>query len=850
MKILVVHNDPAAGRVLIKTLKEMGYEILLVSNGAEVLAMLTQEPEAVIMSIRLPDMDSFELCRRIREFENRLHIYIIMLSQTDEKSERINALLSGADVLLSRTAEADEVAAQLQAGMRRLGRPTDPDQHAPTNQTAQTKIMETPRTEPPVDQPPPDQPDPARTAKRDSIKISDTTKHDRVLAQIALTNKILTKKDLAEAFTVQLKEKSAGRKTALDEILLARKMITPSIREDLLVAVKRRLGKRFGAIAVQKGLATQEQVAMGLAEQAEEYKRLHSCRRLGDILTAKGVITEEQRDQIWLEQEAVEVLPSESIPSSTAQTNGPTEEIDDINPFALSISADAMTAHIYRRPEASAKGTLEQIQAILTENRIKHGLVPEDQILLYLNDPEKSHDHFLIAEGAPPVPGQDASIKYHFSTDYLIAGKINEQGDIDYKDRGERPRVSKGDVLAEKTPLIPGQAGMDILGNIIPATEAEDIPIYCDEGTELSPDSLKVIAAIDGEPNLTKSGHISVFDELVIKGDVDFSTGNIHFNGNIQIKGAVHDGFLITGGNITAQEIFAAEIEAAGDVTVTGGILGAKISTEGNVSAKYIDHANIKSFGNVIVQKEVRDSKIRASGEFKTETGAVISSYVAAKLGVKVKNIGTDVSEPCKIQIGIDENVRKRIQAYGFRHAEKTKILETLQNEYEDLINKSQELQNQIAQLAQVQDRAMNSRRSLSNRAAALDPTDQADELKQILRELKELDDKVKEADTELNKHFQGQEKIDAAASKLMDEIESIIAGIETIGNEKNAVLKWSEKNKAQALLRATGTIYSGTKILGRRAALALKEDVRNVSIREVKVDESEDTWELAVSKG
>ncbi len=169
-----------------------------------------------------------------------------------------------------------------------------------------------------------------------------------------------------------------------------------------------------------------------------------------------------------------------------------------------------------------------------------------------------------------------------------------------------------------------GKPGIDVNGNPILVSDTNDIALKCGDGTLLSQNGLEVHAKIDGQPNLTLAGDLSVFAELIVDGDVDFNTGNIDFDGNVVVKGTIIDGFTIKCGNLNAKEIFGAKIFAIGDVHVSGGILRTQIKAEGNVTAKFIMNSNIKSFGSVLVDKEVIDSKICSSGNFIATRGKII----------------------------------------------------------------------------------------------------------------------------------------------------------------------------------------------------------------------------------
>jgi hypothetical protein len=279
-------------------------------------------------------------------------------------------------------------------------------------------------------------------------------------------------------------------------------------------------------------------------------------------------------------------------------------------------------------------------------------MVSHDTLANFTKTEHETTEPFTIAKGQKPVPGCDATISYHFDSNYLTAGKINTDSSINYQDRGQVPKVKAGDLLAEKKVMQTSRSGFDVFGHPIPVTDSKDIDINCGPGAVLSEDGLKLYASIDGRPELAASGKISVFDELIIDKDVDFNTGNIDFDGRVRIKGAVKNGFTVKCGSLVVQEVVHGKISAIGDVIVQFGIINSKVQTEGNISARFIIDSNIKSFGDVVVEKEVLNSKIRSSGRFSAETGKIISSFISAKMGVSAKEIGTDISSPCRIQVG------------------------------------------------------------------------------------------------------------------------------------------------------------------------------------------------------
>lgn len=147
------------------------------------------------------------------------------------------------------------------------------------------------------------------------------------------------------------------------------------------------------------------------------------------------------------------------------------------------------------------------------------------------------------------------------------------------------PTVEVGEVLAIKTtPAIPGKDGITVTGEVIKAREGKDIPLRTGNGAVLLDNGTKVIAASAGRP-MYKNGQISVVNALVVSNDVDVATGNLHFDGDIIIKGNIADNLKVTaGGDITVYgNIYHADVYAKGNIRVHGSIINSRISAGANI---------------------------------------------------------------------------------------------------------------------------------------------------------------------------------------------------------------------------------------------------------------------------
>ncbi len=118
MKLLVVDDDRALRDVLRRALTLGGYEVSLAESGGRALSQVTSEnPDAVVLDIGLPDIDGLDVCRLLRSEGNR--VPILILTARDAVSDRIDGLDAGADDYLVKPFDIDELKARLRALMRR-----------------------------------------------------------------------------------------------------------------------------------------------------------------------------------------------------------------------------------------------------------------------------------------------------------------------------------------------------------------------------------------------------------------------------------------------------------------------------------------------------------------------------------------------------------------------------------------------------------------------------------------------------------------------------------------------------------------------------------------------------------
>ncbi|MCD6291391.1 MAG: response regulator [Anaerolineae bacterium] len=121
--ILVVDDDLDTQKLLSLILTKEGFNVLTASSGPEALATVEQTPlDLVILDVMMPDMDGYEVLRRLRSNPSSSNIPVIMLSAKGGVHDRVNGLRSGADDYIPKPADPGELVARVEAVLARFER--------------------------------------------------------------------------------------------------------------------------------------------------------------------------------------------------------------------------------------------------------------------------------------------------------------------------------------------------------------------------------------------------------------------------------------------------------------------------------------------------------------------------------------------------------------------------------------------------------------------------------------------------------------------------------------------------------------------------------------------------------
>jgi len=118
-RVLIVDDIPTNVRLLEARLTAEYYEVISASSGAQALHICqTQEVDIVLLDVMMPEMDGFEVCRRLKADPRTHHLPVLMITALDQPSDRVQGLDAGADDFLSKPVDDTQLMARVKSLVR------------------------------------------------------------------------------------------------------------------------------------------------------------------------------------------------------------------------------------------------------------------------------------------------------------------------------------------------------------------------------------------------------------------------------------------------------------------------------------------------------------------------------------------------------------------------------------------------------------------------------------------------------------------------------------------------------------------------------------------------------------
>ncbi len=637
---------------------------------------------------------------------------------------------------------------------------------------------------------------------------------------LAFNDGYITKGEFKQGAEI-LEEKESELSTGLtiDKVLLdagfLRRRDLSRIYAKISLIEARLLDRQFAQMLLDREVVTKKDIDRAFRKQLNNFEDSGVTRLLGDILVESDVIASDLKDEVMATQDRTRAGQQDM--SNAGEFSSEFGAVVD-----LQVSGDRTQAWI-RVPEA-IHGTenVKPIKDLIKKRGIKYGIVKDVNIRKFIKDCTDPSEKFIVAMGVPASAGNPAQLIYHFNTEAESAGQIREDGSIDFTSRGKSAFIKRGETLAEKIPMQDPKPGKDIFDQLIEVGEVEDATLTFGDGAELSEDGLKLTALVTGQPVLNIKGEVSVLEQFTVFGNVDLKSGNIQFNGNVLVKGAVTEGFSVECAELICEEINGGNVTATGDVKVSNGIVNATIEAEGSIQTKFVNRSKLFAFKDVMVTREIMASRIFTSGRLDNTTGRITSSNIAFRQESTVKQIGTIKSEGAKIRIGTDDHINwfctrfdSRIETFkvSMKKIIKEKLIHT-----DDFNSLHADVANQTFAQDKINKKIEATEKKIGKASSP-------NEKKDLVKELKELEIRIQDANERIDNIFKKQDETQTDIDRCETEIKTITDQINDLEGQKKKYTDNVRNEDPTPMLVITSKAFRDTKLFGNESVKVLKDD-------------------------
>lgn len=353
----------------------------------------------------------------------------------------------------------------------------------------------------------------------------------------------------------------------------------------------------------------------------------------------------------------------------------------------ISVDPNCTTAFMTIEPPENGglDMTVDKALSAVAEKGICFGVM-KDEITAAVEE-KRYGENICIARWQPPVNGEDGKIEYFFKRESTFKPVEDENGNVDYKNLGLVRNIYKGTSIAKITLPTEGTPGTDIMGKPVTQKVGVPVPFTVGKGTELVNDGTEIVASIDG--NLAfANGAFCIEESLLIRGDVDVSSGNIDFIGDIIIKGNVLEGFAVTSKkNITINgSVTSGTITADGNITVKLGCINSTLHSElGSIKLDFCENSSLYAGRDVEASSFVGGQVFAGKDIIASGKGIMMGGKYTALENISASVIGSESYAKTLITLGNNavlteemENHKHTILSYEDKLDQLGKIVSTL----------------------------------------------------------------------------------------------------------------------------------------------------------------------------
>jgi uncharacterized protein len=305
--------------------------------------------------------------------------------------------------------------------------------------------------------------------------------------------------------------------------------------------------------------------------------------RNGERIEGSVVVTKDVKFEIHTEDEIIETIWDMEMDSQKLTVTLHVEPGKKISRYVKDTKPEShLFLEAHEEIEWQNTLTYEDVLLNLESLKVIHGF-HHTEIMKAIETKEAGS--FIIAKGKEPTEGQNGYIELKSDVDLKEEGpKRLENGNVDYRELKYIPTVNKGQVIAVIHPPTPGLPGVTVTNEPLPAKQTYPLIVRAEKGTLLMENDTKIVAMEPGRPMIEQSSQlvkVSIMDKMIHHGDVDISTGNIRFNGDVDIIGNINNEMKVeaTGMVTVTKNVDMSTINAKDSVIIHRNIIGSSISS-------------------------------------------------------------------------------------------------------------------------------------------------------------------------------------------------------------------------------------------------------------------------------
>ncbi len=316
---------------------------------------------------------------------------------------------------------------------------------------------------------------------------------------------------------------------------------------------------------------------------------------------------------------------------------------------------------------------------------------PVEHVVAEARPPHKGADGYLAWEVGPEADNGEAE----GSDDVEAANGEGEARQVDHYNQHQYICVNADQHIATVMPPEPGVDGEDIFGQPIPSEEGKPFELKVDD-TVLIDQAGRVHAQVDGVVDFARN-ELKIIRLLEIRKNVDFSTGNIDFDGTVTVNQGVRDRFVVKATedvNVYGL-IEAATIVAGGNFSCARGMAAkdrGQLLIDGDAEIGFMNNVRGRIRGSLNVRREVINCELIVGGDLNLEYGALIGGQSIVTGSANIGTLGSDGDTPTVLVLGAAPLVSSQLTRLdGLVKAIRQEI-DQLQDQYDQLARQGDKL--------------------------------------------------------------------------------------------------------------------------------------------------------------